>query len=886
MKSLIIISVLVLACAGMVSAAPSDPVNLANTTGNFWISHTWGAGETTGSLISGESDGTFTGFNMTGATWQTDIGAAAGLPDIGSYSAPTVFQMGDTWYLIAGDRWGVFNGYRWTGSTWQSDTAIVSGLSDIGSYSAPTVFQMGDTWHLVSGESDILFYGYDWTGSTWQTNSSIVSGTAPYFQDKPHAVQMDGTWYLIVGGYHGTFVGYRWTGSTWQGYSAIVGGLGDIGSRAAPTTFLKDGTWYLIAGASGGTFAGFKWTGSAWQSDSAVASGLGDVGGYSTPAVFSVRGTDSYNVSVNSVWHNGSTAGYDNTYSAHAWQNITVYAYNDVDGISSGSISQNTQIPNNPITITNTSADAVIASGTNVYVDYNSSDLDDDTTTFSCSRTDIFTDFSTSTGKGNWTAVAGTYYVDFGVADGYGSTDNYTMRIDAVGHDPMDWWNASWTCREPIAVINTCGDDLDGFYVGIVLDTTQCAWADCRDIRLIDPTNNTEYTWWTASFNDGEPVSQTNEVVYVHVPHIADNETVWVYFYYNNSNDVPSDCAGMGGMDYYEDFDDAPIPPPNPPAYYVDGWAQYGATYLTSLTNDGLGGYCMELTGIQWAFSGWQNSYKLLVQPTATAAGYEFWVKPAASYEDVAVMTEATCSGSHSLHGTTPNVWQQRAMSFNLGCAGSPYTGKFWIWDTTSLKTLIDDVHLYQIYPYDPATLYYLAETKPPAISIYDATGNPVRHAQATIQNVDTKDIVGDIWQDIDDGTLQLWGHTGTFRVAVRTFDGVFVYVCDLSVTPVYEITIPLRYSIDMHTVDEYDTPIHGVFAGLAEYAHHDPQSFWGMDLSDRGYVPVTNCSGFSVCDIIAEKSGYDDYHAEALNWTTCSAMTKDYRHDIVMEAE
>ena len=41
----------------------------------------------------------------------------------------------------------------------------------------------------------------------------------------------------------------------------------------------------------------------------------------------------------------------------------------------------------------------------------------------------MFTDFNTSTGKGNWTATANIYYVDFGVSDGHGSISNYTMTL-------------------------------------------------------------------------------------------------------------------------------------------------------------------------------------------------------------------------------------------------------------------------------------------------------------------------------------------------------------------------------------------------------------------------------------------------------------------------
>lgn len=141
--------------------------------------------------------------------------------------------------------------------------------------------------------------------------------------------------------------------------------------------------------------------------------------------------SDSYNVSVNSIWHNNTVVLYYNdSYVAHGWQNITVYAYNNSgEGtLSISNVSQDTQIPNNLITITNTS-DWTGITVHNVFVDYDATDADSDTPTFSCNNTTLFTDFSTVTGRGNWTSTVGVYYVDFGVSDGYGSTDNYTMTI-------------------------------------------------------------------------------------------------------------------------------------------------------------------------------------------------------------------------------------------------------------------------------------------------------------------------------------------------------------------------------------------------------------------------------------------------------------------------
>ena len=59
--------------------------------------------------------------------------------------------------------------------------------------------------------------------------------------------------------------------------------------------------------------------------------------------------TDSYNVSVNGSWTNGTTSTYNNsTVAAHGWSNISVYAYN-----SSGTGTLNTtsvsETPRSPI---------------------------------------------------------------------------------------------------------------------------------------------------------------------------------------------------------------------------------------------------------------------------------------------------------------------------------------------------------------------------------------------------------------------------------------------------------------------------------------------------------------------------------------------------------
>ena len=170
--------------------------------------------------------------------------------------------------------------------------------------------------------------------------------------------------------------------------------------------------------------------------------------------------TDSYRVRQNGTWYNSTSTPHYNATSigAHGYSDITVYAYNSSSSgtLSIGSAAQNTTLANNPITITNTSGWNGIA-GANVYVDYDASDLDGDTPSFSCNRTDLFSDFSTATGIGNWIFAGSTTYVNFGASDGYGSTSNYTMALTGgsahkppspvgIGHTTGNFWvNHTWS---------------------------------------------------------------------------------------------------------------------------------------------------------------------------------------------------------------------------------------------------------------------------------------------------------------------------------------------------------------------------------------------------------------------------------------------------------
>ena len=128
---------------------------------------------------------------------------------------------------------------------------------------------------------------------------------------------------------------------------------------------------------------------------------------------------------------NTSSNYYNGTYSAHATRTISTRTVDTAGNINSTWVNQTTTIPNN-VPVLEAIGDKMVDEGQALTIDVNASDLDSDTLTYSCNRTDLFTDFDSATGIGSWTPGyddAGVYYVDFGVSDGEGGVDNETVKI-------------------------------------------------------------------------------------------------------------------------------------------------------------------------------------------------------------------------------------------------------------------------------------------------------------------------------------------------------------------------------------------------------------------------------------------------------------------------
>lgn len=206
---------------------------------------------------------------------------------------------------------------------------------------------------------------------------------------------------------------------------------------------------------------------------------------------------------------------------------------------------------------------------------------------------------------------------------------------------------------------------------------------------------------------------------------------------------------------------------------------------------------------------------------------------------------------------------------------------------------------VYPPSPYAPPYIIYLWTGYDYNIVVFkDAHGNFIENSQLSIYDKTNNQYL-QRWTDASDGYALLGAKFATdhdVQLMLRTFDGIFTLGTTFPANgsaPVGEEvitttnwTIPIKYNLNVLPVDQYGVSLFDVFCGLSEYTPLNPGAFWGMDLSDQGYVAVTNCSGFAMCDIVAEKKGYVDYKVEALNWTSKSALVKDYRHNIVMGVE
>ena len=923
-------------------------------------------------LITGANDGTFTGYNWIGTTWQSDSGIVSGLGDVGTDSAPTTFYMGNTLYLISGTQNGGFKGFDWTGTTWQSNSTIVNGIQWGGestSNSGAAVFVKNGINYLIRGRSSGACYGYNWTGTTWQRDYVINTGLGDITSSvKPHAFHRDATLYLLIGNRTGWVTGFDLTGGSptnlthtkgmfWVNHTwgTCVGTLADsynvsinetwhngttntyynntlttYGDWSNITVYAYNNTQGLSAGSvsedvqlpfsipavpvGAGSTWDYYWVNHTWTEGGSYGMWCGD--------------TDSYNVSINETWYNGTTNTYYNNTGlpAHGWSNASIYAFNETAGTNETYIYQNVQMVNRAITITNTGDWSGMA-GAKVYVNYDATDPDGDTPVFSCNRTDLFTDFSTSTGTGNWTAATGTYYVDFGVSDGHGSTDNYTMVLTAFSStSPVPtnltyttgchWVHHTWQAGSGVVT--------DSYNVSV-----NSVWHNGTTDLFYNETGMSPIGWSNISvyaFNDSVGMisdmgaEQTVQIPRcgcsfmfydpfhyygVHEKKVAsfsenvggwlpcdDNAYVWSSCGVNFYSTGAEDNVVYGGWDVfvedctccYHDIDatedceiiylHADVLVPN----------RHGAANVyvgdPSLDNIDIGNPVSELIGF---YATEYQGYTIIMlfgasetYPVPVFAGYNEWLSVSLAYDlstkEYIFLEVVDSTSTYTRYNlATSYTTQSRDLSNVTMRFGVEQIPPYFIH-----FSYLDNIYVSSM-EYAPSST---------SVVLRDASGNPITNAQVAVYDTTTNTYTQK-WENDADGVINISaGADVEVQIAVRSFDGVFSRHFSANETrETIDWTIPIKYNVDVYPKEQTGEPIFDVFCGLSEYTPLNPQAFWGFSMTGSRYVPITNCSGFAMCDIIAEKGGYRDYNVTALNWTSRSALIKDYRHTAVMEA-
>lgn len=268
--------------------------------------------------------------------------------------------------------------------------------------------------------------------------------------------------------------------------------------------------------------------------------------------------------------------------------------------------------------------------------------------------------------------------------------------------------------------------------------------------------------------------------------------------------------------------------------------------------------------------SGW-----VLDDTASRDVGYDVYEMPIVDEEDYKIsFIDSTIDGDIVVHNET------------FSCTGD--------------HVLIDFDRCNWVYPPNghPVPIYLWTGYDYNIVVFKDEHGNFIENSQLAIYDMTSGNYIQK-WTPTNDGYALLGARFDTDHdvlLSLKTFDGIFnmetTYPANGSAPVGEEIitttnwTVPIRYNVDIFPVDVGGMPILDVFCGLSEYTPLNPGAFWGMDLSDQGVISVSSCSGFAMCDIMAEKAGYTNYTTTALNWTSKSALTKDYRHNIIMEEE
>ena len=349
---------------------PPSPLGISSSQGNFWINYTWSSG--LGNVTDSYNVSVNGIWNNGSATTYTNSTLAAhGWSNISIYA----FNNSGT---------GILNPIPLTSETQINNNAPVqAGILD------KTV--AADNWlnftiSATDADGDTITY------STNATKGFLDPSTGEF------------AW-LTTGSDVGTYI---WEFSSSDIFAGIDTETITVTVNAAAASTYLPPSPVSISSSQGNFWINYTWS-----------SGPGNV-------------TDSYNVSVNGIWNNGSSTTYSNsTPGAHGWSNISVYAFN-----SSGTGSLNpvpltgeTQI-NNSAPVQAGISDKTVTAGNWLNITVSATDADGDTITYGTNATKG--KFNTSTGSFNWSTTSSDvaiYVWEFNSTDVTGEIDTKTITV-------------------------------------------------------------------------------------------------------------------------------------------------------------------------------------------------------------------------------------------------------------------------------------------------------------------------------------------------------------------------------------------------------------------------------------------------------------------------
>ncbi|MCD4797479.1 MAG: hypothetical protein K8R19_00520, partial [Methanosarcinales archaeon] len=345
---------------------PPDPTNLANTTGSYWVNYTWSAGTGNASDSYNVSlNGTWT--NGTANTFMnTSVGpsgwanitvfaynaSGTGTLSAGSVSDEVRAPAAPEQNYIPPDPTNLANttGSYWVNYTWSSGASNASDSYNVslnGTWTNGTTDTFMNTSVGASGWANITVFAYNTSGTGTQSAGSVSDEVQAPAAPPENYVPADPTNLLNTTGSY--WVNYTWSAGTGNASDSYNVSLNGTWTNGTANTFMNtsvgpSGWANITVFAYNASGTGTLSAGSVSDEVQAPAAPLENyvppdptnlantTGSYWVNYTWSSGAsnvTDSYNVSLNGTWTNGTASTFVNTsVGPSGWANITVFAYN------------------------------------------------------------------------------------------------------------------------------------------------------------------------------------------------------------------------------------------------------------------------------------------------------------------------------------------------------------------------------------------------------------------------------------------------------------------------------------------------------------------------------------------------------------------------------